>query len=56
MLSSQVARWKLEMVQDVWGRLDTGTGSAALSLFFKGKMIVGWLILGHFSGSLGLEP
>ena len=56
MLSSRVASGKLGAAEDGWGRLDTGTGSAALRLLFKGKMIVGWLILGHFSGSLGLEP
>ena len=39
-----------------WKRLEMGRGSAALRLFLKGKMIVGWLHLGHFSGSLGLEP
>ena len=43
-------------VGDGWKWLGLGRGSAALRLFFKGKVIVGWLILGHFSGSLGLEP
>ena len=39
-----------------WSPLGAERGSAALKLLFKGKMIVGWLQLGHFSGSLGLEP
>ena len=34
-----------------WGRLGAGRGSAALSPLLKGKVIVGWLPLGHFSGS-----
>ena len=43
-------------VEDGWKWLEPERGTAALRPLFKGKMIVGWLILGHFSGSLGLEP
>ena len=34
-----------------WRRLETGRGTAALRPPFKGKVIVGWLQEGHFSGS-----
>ena len=34
-----------------WERLEMGRGSTALRLLFKGKVIVGWLHRGHFSGS-----
>ena len=43
-------------VGDGWEWLGVGRGSAALRPFFKGKVIVGWLHRGHFSGSCGLEP
>ena len=38
-------------VEDGWKRLKTGRGSAAWRPLFKGKVIVGWLHLGQFSGS-----
>ena len=34
-----------------WRRLEPERGTAALRPFFKGKVIVGWLHRGHFSGS-----
>ena len=34
-----------------WRRLGVGRGTAALRPLFKGKVIVGWLHRGHFSGS-----
>ena len=34
-----------------WRWLEPGRGSAALRPLFKGKVIVGWLQRGHFSGS-----
>ena len=34
-----------------WKWLEMGTGTAALRPLFKGKVIVGWLHRGHFSGS-----
>ena len=46
----------LEMARDGWRWLEMGRGTAALRPVFKGKVIVGWLPLGHFSGSSGLKP
>ena len=34
-----------------WKWEETGRGTAALRPLFKGKVIVGWLHRGHFSGS-----
>ena len=38
-------------VEDGWKRLEMERGTAALKPLFKGKVIVGWLHRGHFSGS-----
>ena len=38
-------------VEDGWKRLGPERGTGALRPLFKGKVIVGWLQRGHFSGS-----